>query len=163
ERDASRLSALARSMPAACRAVARRDGLPAHHPRDLLQHFLDATIDALAREALPPAAQPGRRSQARPARERSPAEAWLAGLRGQPIVETDSSALGTFEREYRTWIEPAAAAVADTFRVCFRLEPPAPEPEPGPVPSPTNGDRRWSLEYLLQATDDPSLLVPAGE
>src|SRR5207302_9314970 len=42
----------------------------------------------------------------------------------------------------------------DAFRLCFRLVP------PGDVAQPASPERPWRLEYLLQATDDPSLLVP---
>ncbi len=41
------------------------------------------------------------------------------------------------------------------FRTCFALKP----PEPG---DDSNGGR-WNLEYYLQASDDPSLLIPARD
>ncbi|MDQ3699637.1 MAG: DEAD/DEAH box helicase, partial [Chloroflexota bacterium] len=56
----------------------------------------------------------------------------------------------------------------DTFRVCFRLEPPETEPPETASPAPARTETKapetsWTLRYLLQASDDPSLLVPASE
>ncbi|MGH2354839.1 MAG: DEAD/DEAH box helicase, partial [Chloroflexota bacterium] len=58
---------------------------------------------------------------------------------------------------------------ADAFRVCFRLTPPlnvSSPPRRSPFPSREGGQggrSSWTLEYLLQATDDPSLLISAAD
>ncbi|MGH2351772.1 MAG: DEAD/DEAH box helicase, partial [Chloroflexota bacterium] len=57
-------------------------------------------------------------------------------------------------------------AESDTFRVCFRLDPPPAEGEASAAPpqaSKAGPAAAWQLSYFLQAADDPSLLVPAGE
>jgi hypothetical protein len=49
---------------------------------------------------------------------------------------------------------------AASFRLCFRLEAPGDSPAPaGEAPA----DTPWTLRFLLQATDDPSLLLPASQ
>ncbi len=150
--------ALAESMPGACRALAWDSGAPVPQPQALLTDYLQAVVDALARQAfslLPLASRKGRRSG------EEPAQAWIEALRGDPVVQGDREALAAFYREYRAWAEPSDAPSADTFRVCFRLVPPSPEQEDdGVVVGPSQD---WKLEYLLQASDDPSLLVPAAE
>jgi hypothetical protein len=101
-------------------------------------------------------------------------QAWRdAGHEGAPRQEghaltaagTAGAALAPPERA-----DPVAAeaAVVGSFRVCFRLEPPAPAPAPvatvasAASDAPEAAPREWVLRYLLQATDDPSLIVPAS-
>lgn len=58
------------------------------------------------------------------------------------------------ERELTVWLPSAGqeqVAGDESSRITFRLE--APDDERAP----------WALSYLLQATDDPSLLVPAAQ
>ncbi|MBV9171126.1 MAG: hypothetical protein JOZ81_13690, partial [Chloroflexi bacterium] len=57
------------------------------------------------------------------------------------------------------WTDQTGGVEADAaFRLCFRLVPPTPT-----APGEAKAERPWQLEYMLQATDDPSLLVPVGE
>ncbi|MEW5720369.1 MAG: DEAD/DEAH box helicase, partial [Chloroflexota bacterium] len=155
--EQERLTRLVRAMPPICRALfcdekdAKRDA-PA--PRDLLADFLATTIDAFARENL----DWGRYL---PDARKSIAEAWLDALGTETGVVAESSAtLSAFYEQYRAWAEPVGAAGSDTFRICFRLDPPETTNEEGIV-TPKAHARDWSLRYLLQANDDPSLLVPA--
>lgn len=90
--------------------------------------------------------------------------------------------------QVRTWRRPMTVAAESPFRLCFRLEEPPPpmvpvEDEP---PVETVADKRgdkaaekaaakssaksvrvesddWKVQYLLQATDDPSLIIPAAD
>src|SRR5262245_13576699 len=57
--DRTRFEALARAMPPVCRALARDAASILPHAADLLQGFLDATADAIARAALQPLDWPG--------------------------------------------------------------------------------------------------------
>ncbi len=88
----------------------------------------------------------------RPSRRAAPADAWIAALCApNPCLELASGELAAFQEQYRIWMQAAGDGTAEeTFRVCSRLEP----PEAGPD---------WTVQYLLQAADDPSLLVPAAE
>lgn len=54
--------------------------------------------------------------------------------------------------DWQKWIITPVAAPAGGFRVCFRLNEPLPDDDTGD---------RWSLAYMLQAVDDPTLLVDA--
>jgi len=158
EGDARQLRRLAEAMPPVGRALVWTADAPEPQPGQLLRAYLDAVVDALARAAVSstlPA--PKTRSRASP----SPGEAWLAALRGDPVLQGEPAALAALYREYKPWAG-AGRTAADTFRVCFRLDPPVPEAIEGVV-VPRAGERDWTLRYLLQATDDPSLLVPAAE
>ena len=158
EDDLHRFAILAASMPGVGRALAWNVDTPIPQPRPLLSGYLEAVMDALARQAfslLPPASRKERQPGA------DPAQAWIEALRAEPVIQGDREALSALYSEYRAWAEPSGAPATDTFRVCFRLVPPAAEPDDGTaVVAPS---RDWTLEYLLQASDDPSLLVPAAD
>ncbi len=86
---------------------------------------------------------------------------WLYALRSPDgIMEGDAAALAQFAAQVREWQHPIAVSTATPFRLCFRLEEPDPRSESG-----TGGDGddsgAWYVRYLLQAADDPSLLIPA--
>ncbi|AUX42618.1 uncharacterized protein SOCE26_040510 [Sorangium cellulosum] len=164
--DAARLAALARAMPAAAHAVpaaSAGDGRAAstgktsdgraRAPRApevwsagaLLRAFLDAVADALARGSATNHPGPPQRPARAPWEHRL-----LLALTGSPRT---FAAEGLAERglvaDLDAWIRPALGA-CDVLRACFRLEPP-------------EGDRGFVLRFLLQAPDDPSLLVPAAD
>src|SRR5439155_17148606 len=118
--------------------------------------YIEAIGDAVARRAAAASPPPHAGVAAGRPRRRAAAEAWLEALCGNPLLDGDAEDLSAFEQAYRAWTEPAEGATesADGFRVCFRLDPPAESPEPAP-----SADRaRWTIEYLLQARNDPSLL-----
>jgi len=155
--EQEQMTRLVRAMPPICRAVFR-DGKDAKRnapsPRDLLDDFLATTLDAFARANV----DWGRYL---PDAHKSIAEAWLDALWGDnSIVDGSTASLNAFYEQYRAWAEPIGAADGDTFRICFRLDPPETTNEEGIV-APKANARDWSLRYLLQANDDLSLLVPA--
>ena len=155
ESDRSRLEALVRAMPPSCRALAWQDADQEPRPRELLLDFLASAVDAVARWARP-------FPWLKPPSQRNGGETWLGGLQDQPLLKEPWRLSDRFYDEYRAWAEPEATPGAPAaFRVCFRLCPPDESPPTaGPAVRTTNA---WTLEYLLQATDDPSLLVPTGE
>ena len=158
--DAERLHRLARGMPPVCRALRltpanphRTRPTPAGLPsgQDLLESFIASTVDQAVRLWAPG----GRRRTA-------PAELalqWLQLLLERrstpdgrpPALEATPRTLRAFHERYQSWVAQTPAAGDGGFRVCLRLEPPETEGDGG----------RWVLRYFLQATDDPSLLVPA--
>ncbi len=177
ERDRSRFRTLVTAMPPVCRALASAANTSEPRPGDLLSSYLSATVDAVTRAAVLPATQRGGRKAGRTRLS----DTWLEALRGNPTLEAPAAALAEFYSEYRAWIEAGGAdGHQDSFRVCFRLNPPDLGLDPDEL-SPIEGGEpesgstagslialpaeqaTWTLEYLLQATDDPSLLVPAGE
>ncbi|MBI2460402.1 MAG: DEAD/DEAH box helicase [Candidatus Rokubacteria bacterium] len=164
--DAGRFTQLARALPPAAHAVpldgeepprARRgrksrDGARVWAPEALLTEFLDATADALVRQA----------AARTPLRARAGERRGWEGRFVAALTETDASfpTQGFIERalldELARWAAPARGVLAaQTPRLCFKLDPPG------------DGTRArargaWRLFYFLQAPDDPSLLLPAG-
>jgi non-specific serine/threonine protein kinase len=158
--DAAWARSLALALPPAARAAA---DLPAG---ELVADALDALTDAAARAALPPGAltRAGRQTGAVPA--------WLAALTGPDGGFTaDPAALDALTAELDDWQRDAAGGAV---RASFRLVEPALDPladvltaEVGPLsgdaPPLTVDAARWRVEFGLQAADEPSLLVDAGE
>ncbi|MFE3504653.1 SNF2-related protein [Kitasatospora sp. NPDC059160] len=119
----------------------------------LLDAALGALVDAEARAALAdtPFPAPG------PA----PADRWLHAL-ATPSGEVDAppGELAELRRRITDWY--ATAEPADpALRLCFRLVEPLGPADDDPDGSPS--DDAWRLEFLLQAVDEPSLLVRAAE
>lgn len=155
--DRSRIDRLVAAAPPLARSITRdpkskSSDLPA--PRALIDNFLAMTIDAFARWH----SVIGKYD---PKRKETSAGAWLAALTDRsPVVEGSVLNLSRFYEQYADWIEAAPGAADETFRLCFRLDPPTTEGG-GDILAPAPKQRDWSLRYFLQATDDPSLLVPA--
>jgi len=142
-RDDERLHALAASMPSAARALT--PGLPAIR---VLGEFLDSVVDEIVRGD----SEFQRTTSGLHALNGTLHDRWLAALgsRDARLTGVDSE-LRQFERQLNEWRRPISIAARAPFRLCFRLE----EPE-------MNGGIDWHVCYLLQARNDPSLLVPAG-
>ncbi|HEX7973926.1 MAG TPA: DEAD/DEAH box helicase [Anaerolineales bacterium] len=80
---------------------------------------------------------------------------WLTALFGDnPRVEASPAQLQSLESSLRAWMRNLHVAGDRAFRIAFRLEAPGQQADRPPAP-------RWQLHYLLQARDDPSLLVDA--
>jgi len=155
--DLARLDKLTQVLPSICRAVGRDERSGILNPRALLINFLTITVDAFAREH----ADFGKAIVA--AKEMPVAEAWLVALRSaDPIVPASFPTLVQYHDQYRAWTEAFPGAIGgDTFRLCFRLDPPEMDVDPDVIFAPRLNRRDWSLRFFLQATDDLSLLVPA--
>jgi SNF2 family DNA or RNA helicase len=158
--DGERLAALRRAMPGACAAHA-----PAAAADDVAGRALDALVDACVRQGLEGHATPAAR---RAAATRTPAEQWRDALfapaaaprPGGPAWDRLHTALGT-------WSRPLAPATASGLRTCFQLTPPV-DPTADVDAALEQIERgaeidAWRLDFLLQAADDPSLLVPATQ
>jgi SNF2 family DNA or RNA helicase len=134
-RDDDRRNALVAVMPPAARACAPE--LPAAR---LFDEFLDSIVDGLVRSGT-----------LKPVRSEVLHDQWLAALStsdGKLIGE--EADLRQLERQLNDWRRPISVAANAPFRLCFRLE------EPG-----MDAPESWRVRYLLQARNDPSLLVPA--
>ncbi|MGN6177166.1 MAG: DEAD/DEAH box helicase, partial [Streptosporangiaceae bacterium] len=172
--DAERARELAAGMPAMCRAA------DADHRSSalILTGALDALTDAAARARL--AGQPllpARRGR-RPARI-PVAERWIVALTsagGQVEVTTteDEQEAAELVAQLDAW-HSAAQLPAGPVRTCFRLVEPELREEAGlgaaknsadasgsgGAPDEVPGD--WRVEFALQSTDDPSLMMPAAD
>jgi SNF2 family DNA or RNA helicase len=156
--DRARLRVLAQAMPPACRAVFVEGDVPqadqAPAPHALLDDFVKQLVDRTVRDW-------GRKQLDR--RRKSPqgvAGVWWSALwdkDGQievPLAQRRE--LANLFGAWQGWMRQLQGAAEAAFRLCFRLEPPEVDPQSERVISPD-----WALRYMLQANDDPSLLVPA--
>lgn len=157
--DTERLSKLAAAMPAACRALSEKSEAPPEAPSvSVLSEFVGVIADHIVRSALTPMDQPAAKQRGRKAKPRlhSIHDQWLYALRTiDGIMEGDKAELARFASQVRDWRRPISVIAASPFRLCFRLEEPADDGE--------LSAQEWQVRYLLQAADDPSLLIPARD
>ncbi len=137
ENDRIRFSMLARSMPPICRALVQRKFNDAP-----LADFLNGAMDSCIRSWIPI-------SEIK-TRKLSISEAWMHSLATGEPIKIQASGLSKLSEGVMSWKAPIQEIERSGFRTCFRLEPP-----------PDKDTDKWSLQYFLQASDDPSLLVPA--
>jgi SNF2 family DNA or RNA helicase len=140
-KDAARITQLISAMPAVCRAET-----PEISPKNLLSSFLNTFCDSLARTWGKPAATKFSRG------DDAPAYRWLEALfRENPTTQLSPNQMYMLVSDQRAWMRNLHVAGDAAFRIAFRLESPVLQSEP------------WQLHYLIQAKDDPSLLIPAEE
>ncbi len=162
--DSARFDRLAKAMPPLCRALSLTEKSDAPSPQALLENFLSSVVDDYAREhSVVGEYKFKSRRVIHGAPAPTIAEAWIEALNEvSPVVKGSRADLRAFYEQYRAWYEPVpGAGLGDTFRLCFRLDPPPPQQDIPGIRAPKPNAREWKLQYLLQATDDPSLLVPA--
>jgi hypothetical protein len=140
--DSARFARLAHAMPPAARAGAP-DGLAGSEapPADLvLADSINTLIDAAVREWHGP--------RWRRLRGDDLATAWLNALYSVvPGVQSPTFSLARLGRAHAKWVRQLQAAGNATFRILLRLGVPKEQGDP------------WSLDFMLQARDDPSLMV----
>jgi SNF2 family DNA or RNA helicase len=172
--DARRAGELADAMPPLCRAA----GPGGEPPGPILAAALTGLTDAAARAQLAAARPdwallPARRGR-HPARI-PVAERWAAALTGadsQVEVSSaeDETAAAELAASLAAW-RGAAQAPAGPVRTCFRLvEPDRGEPdlaEPNEAAAGLSAvvadDHSWRVQFALQSTEDPSLMLDAAD
>ncbi len=143
-RDGPRLARLRQAMPPLCRAAAEGET----QPHALLDSFLAGLTDDLMRRW-----NRGSR-MAQPAQ--TDGAAWLNALcQDDASVKLSPAQARRLLSSYRAWLRNLHVAGDGNFRVALRLQPPA---QQDAASQPT-----WTLHFLLQARDDPSLLVDAAQ
>jgi SNF2 family DNA or RNA helicase len=175
-RDAQRLSFLEKSMPPVCLAEipanTPRDNPPAPVAREILVSFLNATCDSLARQ--------WGWSELRRANTQDDqlGQRWLSSLfQADPRIKGTPAQLQSLASGFNAWIRNLHISGDSSFHISFRLQPPAPkgtgeieESQSSPLALRSRPDEdtgvknapdQWKLHYLIQARDDPSLLIPA--
>jgi SNF2 family DNA or RNA helicase len=188
--DAQRARDLAAAMPPLCRAAQPAGEPPAPVFAAALDALCDAVARArLDRDRTGWTLLPARRGR-RPA-QIGVAERWTEALTGSdarvvvssPDESAEAAALAGALADWHA----AAQAPAGPVRTCFRLVEPEPddapagpepdeataEPEPGDAAEAgdviraaeeaVSGRRLWRVEFSLQSTDDPSLMIPADD
>ncbi len=153
--DTAALTRLAQAMPSVCRALTP---LTAKYPTEIpalamVARFLALVTDHLVRN------KP--QTQEIVAKKRSPKsklefaslhDQWLHALTAaDAVMPGDPKELQTFATQVNSWKSSLALSFNAPFRLCFRLEEPL---------DPDSEDSVWNVRYLLQANDDPSLLIP---
>ena len=134
--DPALVTQLAECMPPLCRAMVEQPS-DAFAAQTLLEHFSRTAVDGFVRQNYQP--------------KRRPVHPWLkALLQESSILSGLPKDNASLYEVWRHWSQSTGGAARDVFRVCFRLE------------EPVESDKIWPLRYMLQATDDPSLLVDAG-
>ncbi|RKT82542.1 Superfamily II DNA or RNA helicase, SNF2 family [Saccharopolyspora antimicrobica] len=126
--------------------VALRDAMPpafrcerGDAPADVLRTALNSLVDGIVRSRV---------ADLELTSGRTAAATWLRALTGEPRFDSAEGQVRKLARQLDTW--RASGGGQNPVRTCFRLH--APE-----------DDEDWRLEFLLQAVDDPSVLVSANE
>jgi superfamily II DNA or RNA helicase len=154
--DAQRARDLAGAMPASCRALA---GDP---PGTVLAAALDGLADAAARTRLAGSLLPVRRGRTPaliPLAERYVAALTSTDARLDVATPQDEAEAAQLADQLQAWLDRALVPGygSGPVRTCFRLiEPAQAEPE-------APDEDRWRVEFALQSTEDPSLIVPAAD
>jgi superfamily II DNA or RNA helicase len=182
--DAERVRMLVAAMPPLVRAElsSSEEG---NAPEAVVGDLLGAVVDACVRSFLADGLV-GRRARRRSKRGLPVVEAWLAALTdAAPALGADELQLAALDEQLDEWRQAGERyAEHRTFRTCFRLcEPDGPaewlggerdadpdgseESDGRPKELGVDGDGLladcWRIEILLQAKDDPSVLVPAED
>ena len=170
--DATRVALLTRCMPPLLRAEPSRS-LDGRQPDAVLGDLLSAVVDACARELLEDHIAGVDNSL-----PTSSVRAWLRALVARdPVVDGDPWELAELAEQLDEWWAAGQRYAAQRmFRTCFRLVPPSDgeaeldEDADGLLKlqaanghPPSELEDRWRVEFLLQAKDDPSVLVAAEE
>lgn len=146
--DAEWLDMAAAKMPASGRALTRKESkdtafLPAV---TVLWNVMSMITDHVVRTV-----HSGSRGyRRRRTRFDSDHDAWLHSLRSHAnTIFGTSEGVRTLVGQIREWQAPIGVMAGSSFRICFRIEEPAQD------------QGQWTVRYLVQPNDDPSLLVPA--
>ncbi len=133
---------LSKQMPALCRAVTSMPD-KALDPTDLLTGFLNAVVDSLAR--IPFETTPRLKPN-------TTAGKWLTALTGKSAtVALPRNEADALYKDWEKWLGNSEIAGNHAFRIAFRLDTPA------------DSKGQWALHYLLQALNDPSLIITADQ
>jgi len=150
EPDDERLNIFSSSMPPSCLGLVSPLATNPS-PRMLVRSFVDSAVDSLVRNSLrgdtllPP--RRGRKPLVAPL----PQQFLLSLTSEDPSLNASDEELADFAAALDSWASELEPKTVDMpFRTCFRLEAPS-------------ADETWRLGFFLQARDDRSLLVPAGE
>ena len=146
--DAVRLDATRQAMPPAFRALASQPGAQVGTaPALLLRTALNALLDAQVRTRIT-APLVGEVTDA--------TSAWLAALTGEPEFDADPGAVAELAEKLAHWQD--SATQHGPVRTGFRLLAPDQTAD-----APHDPDQNWRLQFLLQAADEPSMLVSAKQ
>ena len=132
--DQDTFEQLQRNMPPVCRAIAFDDGSP--QPKPLLQECFDNCLNVFITNYYAESKQTFNHE-------------WLSRLTNTKILGGPAKKIT--QRLYNEWQkwQTNRSVRGNNFHICLRLN------------APEDDEQTWHLQYLLQANDDPSLLVEA--
>ena len=176
--DVVTANALVAAMPPVCRAEATGESSTGGAPSELVTAALGALTDAAVRRRLRDMSLLPRRRGRRPAHIPT-AEAWVSALTSaDPLFDAAADDVADLARSLEPWTD-FGAGPAGPARLTFRLTEHADETEEeswAGRPDETDGRAddeagtaaggaagRWRLEFWLQSTEDPSLMVTAEQ
>ncbi|MGK0467783.1 hypothetical protein, partial [Clostridium sp.] len=141
--------ALCSNMPTECKAYfpLENDEFIYTNSNKLISNFMDSVIDSMVRGS---SSEINRDSEPLEGGISSLGSTWIHSLfSDSQDIPADRSDQIEMLNQYKKWIEPIKIKNTNfKFRTCFKVVPP------------TRGDI-WTIEYLLQAKDDLSLMLPA--
>ena len=143
--DAATMESLAKAMPPAARSLTweTADREPSEPSANVLAAFCGFILDSLVRDG----------AAVRVGSDDTLHDRWLAALSSaDAAVAGPESEIEALVAQIEHWQRPVRLALLAPFRLAFRLH----EPD-------EDGDDQWRVQYLLQGTKDPSLLVPAED
>jgi len=152
--DAQRARDLAAAMPPSARAA------DAEPPGPLLAGALDCLADAAARARLRGSLLPARRGRTPahvPLAERYVVALTSTDARLDVVTPREAEQAAELAAELDAWLDRAQIP-AGPVRTCFRLVEPSGEPA-----RPDTESEPWRVEFALQSTEDPSLMVSAAD
>lgn len=116
--------------------------------QDCILDFLQRGIDAFIRDSL------SKRTLFNRSAAPTLPERWLTALTSpHHVIMENAEILLVFAKKLQHWLTPDETATPQRpFRTCFKVEPPA-----------ESGNEAWTIQFFLQARNDPSLLVPAEQ
>jgi non-specific serine/threonine protein kinase len=174
--DAERVRMLVAAMPPLVRAE-MSSSEEGNAPEAVVGDLLGTVVDACARSFLV-GGLAGRQARRRSKRRLPVIDAWVAALTDTDpvVIDADERELAALAEEIDEWRQAGERyAEHRMFRTCFRLcEPEEPVGwSEGELQAESDGglgvdgdgldSDPWRVEFLLQAKDDPSVLVPAEQ
>jgi non-specific serine/threonine protein kinase len=129
----------------------------------IFQLALESLVDGLVRQTLA-----GAKFFTTNKKYSSIHQEWLTALLSAPQIVADKAALNSFHKTVTNWHLSAFKASVGQLRTCFRLSEPPSDDEileakqtRKKATNSITDKNEWKVEFLLQAMDDKSLLVPA--
>jgi SNF2 family DNA or RNA helicase len=141
--------ALCSNMPTECKAyfpLGNEEFIYTNSSK-LLSNFMDCMIDDMVRSSC---TEINKDSNYLESSFSNLSSIWIHSLFSKlPEISVDTNDKINMLNEYKKWIEPIKIKNNKfKFRTCFKVVPPI-------------KDEQWKIEYLLQAKDDLSLMLPA--
>jgi SNF2 family DNA or RNA helicase len=161
--EAEKFSSLVKSMPVVARALTKKTSSAPDTPSSaVLTEFLVLMLDHLVRSSIGVRSVPANHRKQNRAPYDSVHDAWLDALRlPDGVMQTDPAGFNQLSAQIKDWERPIAISSTGPFKLCFRIEEPkSDEKKLRPV---GKRDKTWYVRYLIQATHDPSLLIPAED